>query len=115
MVWVDKNNAGELDTIISLDRNSDARIVAVTGGGGGVGKTSIIAHAASALAQSGQKVLVVDQDSGSSTAAGMLGTRGDGTTLRGLLSKPKNQSKNLTDAGVGHVVRPVRIRGGHER
>lgn len=103
MVWVDKNGDGELDTIISLDRNPDARIVAVTGGGGGVGKTSIIAHAASALARSGQKVLVVDQNSGSSTAGRMLGTNGDETTLRQLLSKPKNRRENVAGTGGGHV------------
>lgn len=103
MVWVGKNGDGELDTIISLDRNSDALIVAVTGGGGGVGKTSFIAHAASALAQSGQRVLVVDQNSGSSTAGRMLGTQGDGTTLRELLSKPKKQRENPGATGGGHV------------
>jgi flagellar biosynthesis protein FlhG len=49
------------------------RTIAVTGGKGGVGKTCMAVNMATALAQSGQKVLLLDGDLGLSSVDVMLG------------------------------------------
>nr|WP_269802016.1 MinD/ParA family protein [Psychrosphaera ytuae] len=51
------------------------KVVAVTGGKGGVGKTSVSLNTAIALAQSGQNVLVLDADLGLANCDVMLGLR----------------------------------------
>lgn len=51
------------------------KVLAVTGGKGGVGKTSVSLNTAIALAQIGQKVLVLDADLGLANCDVMLGLR----------------------------------------
>ena len=48
----------------ALPRSQRARITAVTSGKGGVGKTFVSANLAAALAQRGERVLVLDADLG---------------------------------------------------
>ena len=103
MAKVEKTGHGEQDTVISLDGSSEAGIVAVTGGGGGVGKSTFVAHAAAALAKSGQKVLVIDQNSGSFGAGNLLGMNGNAASLSGLLSSSKKLPPPDTETGVANV------------
>ena len=46
------------------DRGSKARVIAITSGKGGVGKTSIVANLGYAFTRLGKKVLILDADLG---------------------------------------------------
>ena len=65
--------------------NGNIRTIAVTGGKGGVGKTCMAVNVATALAQNGQKVLLLDGDLGLSSVDVMLGLT-PRCTLEQLLS-----------------------------
>lgn len=53
--------------------NRNARVIAVTSGKGGVGKSNITVNLAMALAQQGQRVLVIDVDLGTANVDLLLG------------------------------------------
>jgi flagellar biosynthesis protein FlhG len=53
----------------------DVKVIAVTGGKGGVGKTSVSFNTAIALAKAGKKVLILDADFGLANIDVMFGTR----------------------------------------
>jgi flagellar biosynthesis protein FlhG len=57
----------------------DARVVAVTSGKGGVGKTSVSVNLAVALAKSGGRTLLVDHDLGTANANILLGLEAEAT------------------------------------
>jgi flagellar biosynthesis protein FlhG len=57
-----------------LDRG-DLRVVSVTSGCPGVGKTSVVVNVAAALAARGSRVLVIDENYGPANVAGLLGVR----------------------------------------
>jgi flagellar biosynthesis protein FlhG len=54
-------------------RNSKARVIAITSGKGGVGKTSIVANLGYAFTKLGQKVLILDADLGLGNLDVLLG------------------------------------------
>jgi flagellar biosynthesis protein FlhG len=54
-------------------RNANARVIAVTSGKGGVGKTSIVANLGYALTKLGKKVLILDADLGLGNLDVLLG------------------------------------------
>ncbi|MED5526673.1 MAG: MinD/ParA family protein [Pseudomonadota bacterium] len=58
-----------------MKRQSITKVVAVTGGKGGVGKTNVSINTAAALAQAGQKVLLLDADLGLANVDVLLGLR----------------------------------------
>lgn len=55
-------------------RRGEARIVAVTSGKGGVGKTNLTVNLAIALAREGQRVIIIDADLGMANVDVVLGT-----------------------------------------
>ena len=57
-----------------IHRSGEARIVAVTSGKGGVGKTNLTVNLAIALAREGQRVIVIDADLGMANVDVVLGT-----------------------------------------
>ncbi|MFC2468577.1 MAG: MinD/ParA family protein [Negativicutes bacterium] len=58
---------------LAVRRTGEARIIAVTSGKGGVGKTNLTVNLAIALAQAGQRVIVIDADLGMANVDVVLG------------------------------------------
>ena len=60
---------------VNADRNSGsrARVIAITSGKGGVGKTSIVANLGYAFSKMGKKVLILDADLGLGNLDVLLG------------------------------------------
>lgn len=109
---------------------SRSRVIAVTSGKGGVGKTSVTVNLALAFASMGKKVLVIDADLGMANVDVMLGctTRHtmlqlleDGYRLNDVLTEgPLGiqflsggsgifQLANLTDGQLQHLIRQVTL------
>ena len=58
---------------IRVDQKKTARIISVTSGKGGVGKTSLSVNLAAHLSKQGTKILLIDADLGLSNVEIMLG------------------------------------------
>ena len=72
------------------------KVIAVTGGKGGVGKTNVSANLGVALARLGQRVLLLDADLGLANLDVLLGLRVDGT-----LADVLDGGRSLDDIVVG--------------
>ncbi len=91
------------DRIVSRQAaNGDdgARVIAVTSGKGGVGKTNITVNLAIALHAMGKRVLVIDADLGMANVDVLLGTRSRGHLLK-LLDDGVSLADVLTHADCG--------------
>ena len=59
-----EEQANELRTLMGNDKSHKTRIIAITRGKGGVGKTNIAVNMAIAYAQIGKRVILIDGDMG---------------------------------------------------
>ena len=96
------DQAEELRRMIEKDmrKNDVARVITVTSGKGGVGKTSISVNLAVQLSQIGKRVVILDADFGLANVEIMLGIRPQynladlmfrGKTLREIITEgPQN-------------------------
>lgn len=71
-----KDQAGDLRQLVNI-ANKDARVIVVTGGKGGVGKTNVAVNLALALQQLDYAVALIDVDMGLANADIMLGLNPD--------------------------------------
>ena len=70
-------------------KEKNARIIAVTSGKGGVGKSSLTLNMAASLAKLGKKVLIIDADLGLANIQYMLGISPT-KTIRDLINHNKS-------------------------
>lgn len=68
----------------------NARIIAVTSGKGGVGKTSVTVNMAANMAKDGKRVLIIDADLGLSNVEILLGMT-PSATLRDLIRNKRDK------------------------
>jgi flagellar biosynthesis protein FlhG len=82
------------------------RVISVSSGKGGVGKTNVVANLAFALTQLGKKVLVWDADLGLANIDILLGLTPQ-YTIEHLLSRKKNMREILLEGPGGMTILPA--------
>ena len=92
------------DRIVRLSKAAATRVVAVSGGKGGVGKTALTVNLGASLAQAGQRVLLLDGDLGLANIDVQLGLM-PRHTLQHVLCGERQLAEIIQPAGDGlHVV-----------
>ncbi len=86
-----------------------ARIITFASSKGGTGKTSVVANLGVAMAQLGQKVVLLDADITMANLGLMLGLEGQKTTLHEVLAGEAKLSKAIYDGPQGVRVVPSGI------
>lgn len=86
--------------------NNAVRVISVTSGKGGVGKTNVVINLAYALTQSGKKVLILDADMGLGNIDVMLGLAPE-YNLYHLINGEKNLSEVMTSGPGGMKILPA--------
>jgi len=82
---VNQSNDDELNEAVSARRIISPRVISISSGKGGVGKTFMSVHLAAHAAKSGQRVLLIDADLGLANVDVMLGIQSN-ATMRNLLT-----------------------------
>ena len=98
--------ARTLKKIASKKMKSSLRVLAVSSGKGGVGKTNIVANLACVFSKQGKKVLIVDADLGLNNIDILLGLNPT-YHIGHVLSGEKNVQDIITDGPVGISVLPA--------
>ncbi|GMT42235.1 MAG: hypothetical protein IEMM0002_0646 [bacterium] len=102
-----KNDSGycedDFETVIPIGNQTESKVIAVSGTGGGVGKSSIVALAAASLARRGRKVLIIDLNCGSSPLCRMLGMRSPAASLRGFLGDGKKLMSQTAQTPIANL------------
>jgi len=94
----------KLDGLAGAVQTNPVQVIAVTGGKGGVGKTSVSVNLATALAISGKRVVLLDGDLGLANADVFLGLS-PRYTLAHVLSGERTLDEIIVKAPQGfHVV-----------
>jgi flagellar biosynthesis protein FlhG len=95
--------------IVTKERN--ARVIAVTSGKGGVGKTNISVNLSVALARMGKQAMLVDGDVGLANANILLGLN-SGTTIADLISRDCGMADVVQEGPSGMKLVPGHSGGG---
>ncbi|NCC52543.1 MAG: tetratricopeptide repeat protein [Spartobacteria bacterium] len=90
---------------------SKAQIIAIGGGKGGVGKSTIAANLAVALAQAGQKTVIVDLDLGGANLHTLFGIKSADCGIGDYLFKPS--SGDLADYAIATEIENLRLISGN--
>ena len=64
-----------IENVVQDNSSAMAKVIAVTSGKGGVGKTNISLNLAIALAEAGKRVLLIDADVGMANVGVLIGER----------------------------------------
>jgi len=88
-----------------LQGRAGLRMISVTSGRGGVGKSSVVINLAESLARLGQRVLVVDADHGTGDICRLLGVQPP-CHLGQVLSGERSLEEIVVDAGNGIEILP---------
>ena len=70
-----RDQAAGLRELVSLQKSTAARVITVAGGAKGVGKTTVIVNLASALAEKGKRVLLIDENAFPNNICARLGLK----------------------------------------
>lgn len=89
-----------------LDTDSRPRVIAVTSGKGGVGKSNIVANLGLALTRLGQKVLIVDADLGLANIDILLGLT-PRYTIKDVFSRQKSLAEVIIEGPGGMKILPA--------
>jgi flagellar biosynthesis protein FlhG len=100
----DKRMARDAMTGVGQD-NLGVRVISVTSGKGGVGKTNVVANIAQALSQLGKRVLILDADLGLANMDVLLGLN-PRYTLQHVLRGEKRLEEIILDAPGGFQILP---------
>ena len=95
--------AGE---VYSMPGDNAVKVISVTSGKGGVGKTNVVVNLAYALTQSGKKVLILDADMGLGNIDVMLGLAPE-YNLYHLINGEKSLSEVMTSGPGGMKILPA--------
>lgn len=99
--------SGPADTLFNTTGNNNAvKVISVTSGKGGVGKTNVVVNLASALTQLGRKVLVLDADMGLGNIDVMLGLTSE-YNLYHLINGDKKLNEVITTGPGGMKILPA--------
>jgi flagellar biosynthesis protein FlhG len=99
-------NNSKLDGLAGAVQTHPVQVIAVTGGKGGVGKTSVSVNLANALAVSGKRVVLLDGDLGLANADVFLGLS-PRYTLAHVISGERTLDEILVTAPQGFQVVPA--------
>ncbi|MDX8412641.1 MAG: AAA family ATPase [Mariprofundales bacterium] len=88
-----------------MNQNETPRVIAISSGKGGVGKTFTSLHLAARAAQQGQRVLLLDADLGLANVDVMLGITPSGS-IQDVVSSGKALADILVPSGYGFDVLP---------
>lgn len=100
------SHAIEFDDLDLAPTRSGARVLAVTSGKGGVGKTNMSVNLAIALTKMGQRVLLIDGDIGTANADVICNLRANSMNLSHVVAGKCQLSETIVDAPGGFQIIP---------
>lgn len=106
MQMAEIHNSGQVAGLKSLNKSRPVRVITVTSGKGGVGKTNVSANLAIAMANNGQKVLLMDADLGLGNVDVLLGLHPK-YTLESVIKGERELQEIIIDGPCGLKVIPA--------